>query len=124
MAKKTETLLCPRREELASEVFKLPETDSWRTEKNGIRTCSHCGSLHPDDFMKFVEYNAEIGPTDKSYKFYITAANDSVKGAGKFYTQHFQGTGLGANFRALIKQRNVNWGLPGYPYVALYVPVD
>lgn len=35
------------------------------------RTCSYCGSLHPQDFLDAAAAGAEITPTDKSYKAYI-----------------------------------------------------
>jgi hypothetical protein len=37
--------------------------------------CSFCGSMPPDDFMAAVKAGAEIGPTDKSYKFYVKWVN-------------------------------------------------
>jgi hypothetical protein len=33
--------------------------------------CSYCGSLSGEAFMALVKAGAEIGPTDKSYKFYV-----------------------------------------------------
>lgn len=33
--------------------------------------CSYCGSMSGEDFMEAVKNGAEIGPTDKSYKFYV-----------------------------------------------------
>jgi hypothetical protein len=44
--------------------------DEWREER-GYRSCSFCGSLHPDEFMQALEAGAEVGPTDKPYKAYI-----------------------------------------------------
>lgn len=34
-------------------------------------TCSACGSLSPEDFLKACEEGAKLGPTDKSYKVYV-----------------------------------------------------
>ena len=36
------------------------------------RGCSYCGSMSPDDFMQAVRDGAEIGPTDKNSKAYVT----------------------------------------------------
>lgn len=105
---------CPRRREGAF----TDGPDEWRDE-GGVRTCSFCGGLHPVDFLGLVRDGVEVGPTDKAYKFYVDEAR--VRGAGKFYTQHFEHGG-GSEFRALVADGKVNWGYPGYPYVALYVP--
>lgn len=44
--------------------------------------CSFCGSLPPDDFMEMVRGGAVVGPTDKSYKLYISKAlTDDEKSA-------------------------------------------
>lgn len=56
---------CPRRSPLRDDGRNL---DTWRSD----RTCSYCGSMHPDDFMQAIRDGKVIGPTDKSYKFYIT----------------------------------------------------
>lgn len=41
----------------------------WR---EGDRSCSYCGSMHPDDFMARLEAgDVEITPTDKNYKAYL-----------------------------------------------------
>lgn len=48
--------------------------DGW-TSRSGLVGqpigCSYCGSLPSDQFMEFVEQGYEVGPTDKSYKFYM-----------------------------------------------------
>jgi hypothetical protein len=37
-----------------------------------IRSCSFCGSIHPDDFMTLViDHGYVVGPTDKNYKVYL-----------------------------------------------------
>lgn len=78
--------------------FKAPMNGeaTWRTEPNGDRTCSYCGSLHPDDFLDIMEKYAAGTPgyrfslTDKSYKVY--AQRDGVENASqggiKFYGAH------------------------------------
>jgi hypothetical protein len=70
--------------------------DHWRTEKNGDRCCSFCGSLHPDDFMRLVTQAAEDGsdvqiePSDKSYKVYVSRPSvpNASEGGIKFYKWH------------------------------------
>ena len=59
-------MLCPRREEGPTS-FKLPAEDHWRENE----TCSFCGSLNPEAFMRHAEAGAKLGPTDKSYKVYV-----------------------------------------------------
>lgn len=50
-------------------------------------TCSYCGSLNPEAFMKFIEANElSLIPTDKPYKVYIEGP--ALEGRGKFYFWH------------------------------------
>jgi hypothetical protein len=37
--------------------------------------CTFCGSMPPDEFMTAVKAGAEVGPTDKSYKLYVSWPN-------------------------------------------------
>lgn len=73
------------------------DNPTWRDEKDGTRTCSYCGSLHPQDFLDIVwrythgEEGYEFSTTDKGwYKFY--ANRPGVRNAGdggiKFYWRH------------------------------------
>lgn len=71
--------------------------DHWRTEPNGDRTCSYCGSWHPDDLIAFLPIATDpaqkeeyINPSTKSYKLYIqrSAVKNASEGAIKFYTWH------------------------------------
>lgn len=42
---------------------------------NQVRTCSYCGSMHPDDLMVGVRDGTfVVGPTDKNYKAYVGLA--------------------------------------------------
>lgn len=63
--------VCPRRVEDGrgpGTPFTGSKMDVWGKD----RTCSYCGSLHPDDFMaKAASGEIELGPTDKNYKVYI-----------------------------------------------------
>ncbi|GAA0719783.1 hypothetical protein Drose_06080 [Dactylosporangium roseum] len=52
--------------------------DHWADSGHGLvgqaqagRSCSFCGSLHPDDFMRLVAEGWIVGPTDKAYKAYF-----------------------------------------------------
>ena len=56
----TEQHLCPRRKEIGNNLektFKVPKYDTWREQNNanGLRTCSWCGSVHPDDLSDLIE---------------------------------------------------------------------
>jgi hypothetical protein len=35
------------------------------------RTCSYCGSMHPEDLFTALQAGARLGITDKLYKFYV-----------------------------------------------------
>lgn len=63
---------CPRGGGL--ELSNYPKTDFWRDDN----TCSYCGSMHPDDFMKLVEAGEKLVPTDKNYKVYVMVPNEKV----------------------------------------------
>lgn len=66
-------LPCPRRAESPIAVTS-PETDRWRDDK----TCSYCGSLNPEVFMRLAAAGNKIIPTDKNYKAYIEVDNALV----------------------------------------------
>lgn len=94
-------ITCPRR---MSEIgpWKYEENlDEWFFELNGDRTCSFCGSLHPDDFINICQkiVNREPGysldHSDKSYKVYVRQPNisNASQGGIKFYKQHVEATG-------------------------------
>jgi hypothetical protein len=56
---------CGRR---TSNVMTAVNQDTWREDG----TCSYCGSLNPDTFMRRVEDGTVfLGPTDKGYKVYV-----------------------------------------------------
>lgn len=73
----TERQRCPRRDEIDQRA-EAGTPDHWRSD----RTCSYCGSLHPDDFMRRVSAGETIGTTTKTYKAYLDAP------WAKFYFQH------------------------------------
>ena len=72
---------CPRRVEGLQ--YDVENADLWIKKSKGFRTCSYCGSLHPDDFMRSVLEGVVLEVTDKDYKVYLY-----VFGHSKFYFQH------------------------------------
>ena len=103
---------CPRRYvELIAEPG-LPDT--WQN-KGVVRTCSYCGSLHPEAFMKLATEGSELGPTDKNYKVYIKAPLLDVA-MPKFYFQHLPYEDR-RNFLDLLNTRKLNIDYPGHFYV-------
>jgi hypothetical protein len=87
IAKEGESHRCSRRDESFRGITEENETpDVWSKRHGEYRTCSYCGSLHPEDFEKLVDQSIEdegqtqIEWTSKGYKIY---ANNN-----KFYTQH------------------------------------
>ena len=62
---------CPRRTGELGPWSRNTGEDKWRTDRDGTRTCSFCGSLHPEDFFKAIKEGCELGPTDKNYKVYV-----------------------------------------------------
>lgn len=87
---------CPRRDRdpLFSEVPGQP--DHWRQLPNGDRTCSFCGSLHPEDFERLVQEaakndtNVRLEMSDKPYKIYVrqSGVSNASEGGIKFYLHH------------------------------------
>lgn len=71
------------------------QPDTWDWGPDGNRTCSYCGSIHPDDLMKICRLALEddryaIEGTTKSYKVYVRQPHvrNASEGAIKFYKQH------------------------------------
>jgi hypothetical protein len=69
--------------------------DTWDMGPDGSRTCSYCGSIHPDDLMRLchlalTDERYEIQGTGKSYKFYVRqpGVRNAGDGAIKFYMAH------------------------------------
>lgn len=90
---------CPDRGEISSTVFKYHDDrefpDSWNYGADGNRTCSYCGSIHPDDLEKILELSKTdsrygVEGTTKSYKCYVRQPNvrNAGEGAIKFYGWH------------------------------------
>lgn len=92
----TDPHLCPDRASSLAAI-KFPGPDSWDVMPNKDRTCSFCGSLHPDDFLRLVEAAADPGkpdhrldPTTKGYKWYVNqpGVDNALQGGIKFYNWH------------------------------------
>ncbi len=69
--------------------------DTWDFGPDGNRTCSYCGSIHPDDLMAIcrkvlTDDRYSIEGTTKSYKVYVRqpGVRNASEGAIKFYKQH------------------------------------
>lgn len=70
---------------------------TWRTEKDGTRTCTYCGSLHPEDFVDILYGYIErkegyyFSTTDKGgWKYYanLPGCRNAGDGGMKFYGNH------------------------------------
>jgi hypothetical protein len=96
---------CARR----SEPFIVePAEDYWRCD----RTCSYCGSMHPEDMLSGIALGMKVVPTDKTYKVYV---GDNLK----FYFQHFNEEQQNTFIEMLNSQR-VTIGYPERFYVTPY----
>ncbi len=69
--------------------------DTWDLGPDGNRTCSYCGSIHPDDLMvicakTLTDRRYGVEGTDKSYKLYVRqpGVRNAGQGAIKFYQCH------------------------------------
>lgn len=86
---------CGRRVESWMGETNDPLPDTWDIGPDGNRTCSYCGSIHPDDLIQIcrkVESNPgyAIEGTTKSYKVYVRqpGVRNASEGAIKFYMAH------------------------------------
>lgn len=86
--------------------------DSWNGEAPA-RTCSFCGSLHPDDVLAAIENGGRVVPTDKNYKMYLDAP--SVGPHLKVYFQHFEEKHKDRLIEA-CNAGKVTFAVPGYFY--------
>lgn len=72
----------------------------WRAaDERGFRTCSHCGSIHPEDLLRALQAGSQLECADMKYgwphKFYVHGVPSSdLQSAGsgwaKWYTTHLQ----------------------------------
>ena len=92
----TEATICPRREENRTapirpngddKVLPPSELDEWSTDRwkdwpaslgTAPRSCSYCGSIHPDDAIRLIQSGWEIEPTTKCYKWYINTPGSKL----------------------------------------------
>lgn len=124
---------CPRRVEdggfgvasvdaLGDDALDRWEIRSWPDApgiiNSGVRACSYCGSMHPDDFMQAILDGHEVGPTDKSYKAYLEYV-PSRESRGKFYFQHLSDDQR-REFIELLNAGAMNVGYPGHFYALPY----
>ena len=87
--------------------FKITEPH-WRDD----RTCSYCGSAHPDDFMAAVEAGKTLTPTDKDYKAYCDGLTNPAQ---KFYFYHLSEEQMRA-FVDLLNANKITFAFPGHFY--------
>lgn len=106
---------CPRRMEGGP--WKLEENqDSWNSTGSGP-SCSFCGSLHPDRFMELARGGWTVGPTDKTYKVYLSSPEgEGDRKEAKFYFQHLS-VQQQDEFIDLVNSRSMKIGYPGHFYV-------
>lgn len=82
------------------------------------RTCSFCGSWHPDEFLAFLDkviqtqakdYRIEI--SDKKYKIYITRprVHNACEGAIKFKTHHLSKEQYQNNYLKINEAHKLSW---------------
>ena len=134
-----QTHICPRRAEIGDHsIFKYPTTDSWNVgsslapyhESPDFHSCSYCGSLHPDEFLYYLEQGWYLVPTDKNYKAYLgkpvepptTLLNNITidhHDAGKFYFQHLN-PDQRDRFINIYNDRKCKVAYPGYLYTLPY----
>jgi len=134
----TDKEYCPRSVENGGgpdSTFKPPMNGemTWR-EDDG--SCSYCGSVNPDVLMERLEAGTvEVGPTDKSYKIYLTPLDGKEfkqaygDGEGnivvrdhpqaKFYFQHLSDEQQ-TRFIELLNEKKIVIGMPGHFYVLPY----
>lgn len=113
---------CPRR----LEVPFLPEDKSkdWWHQRGSHRSCSYCGSMHPDDLFAAIEAKGTVTGTDKNYKIYCDVpATETAPAAShvKFYFQHLDAAGQDRfielyNSKAMVLEPR--FGLYRAPYFA------
>jgi hypothetical protein len=86
-----------------------PGPDLWvRSPRDEYHHCSYCGSLHPETFLKYVREGVKIGPTDKSYKFYIDLP-------GNHQLHPAPGAAVQQGVLRVVLQQGDQLGRPGLP---------
>lgn len=101
--------LCPDHARVPSvftasvDVTKNPNPDRWDKDEYGVRDCSYCGSIHPDDLISLLrEYGFKvIERSDKSYKWYIHIPG---RRQYKYYRSHDESSDFVNKYNALIDE--------------------
>lgn len=105
---------CPRRLSDLGPWERGENLDEWHItldyKDRVLRTCSFCGSLHPDDFMERMKNGETVGPTDKNYKAYLGGS-----GGPKFYYQHLS-IEQRREFVECLNDKRMVLGDPGHFY--------
>lgn len=103
---------CPRQRNEATLEVQLDHKSHWRADG----TCSYCGSMNNDEFMRRLELgDVEVGPTDKAYKVYVSNRGGEPIKAIKFYFQHLTNDQT-RRFVELANGGMIAMGFPGYFY--------
>lgn len=101
---------CPRRAKTGMDRDNSPlrhggrDLDRWRKD----RTCSYCGSMHPDDLMQAIRDGKVIGPTDKSYKFYVSEPLTEDERADRRQQQIGRYVGMGLTTEQATEQADAD----------------
>ncbi|AVT76627.1 hypothetical protein RPPS3_25640 [Rhodopseudomonas palustris] len=103
--------LCPRRSDGAPASF-AKRRDWWLKRQDEQRSCSYCGSMHPDDLFAAINAGAELVPTDKDYKLYVRNGDARQE---EFYFQHFTAEQQ-LRFIDLYNKKRLKLAFPGHFY--------
>lgn len=112
-----EKLICPERKNVPHQADK--PSDNWRVMPNGDRTCSFCGSLHPDDYMRLLKLAADEAShvtceraSGKAYKWYVDQPGvlNASEGGIKFYTWHIPNDAWAADATEVQRAANALYG--------------
>jgi len=108
---------CPRRSHRSTP---QRSEDTWQSRNifqdvDLNKSCSFCGSLHPQSFLDLIERGAELIPTDKSYKAYVAFNATKVK----FYFEHLSREDIN-RYIELSEKGKINFGYPGFFYKKPY----
>jgi hypothetical protein len=89
---------------------------TWRpsTAEREHRTCSYCGSAHPQDLLVILEAGGTLGGSDWKYgwphKFYVKGSKGEH--LGKFYAEHIEDEGYSDDaLRTLLEQIEKHAGI-------------
>jgi hypothetical protein len=87
---KLERMTCPS-EMLIPAQFNIgsdqpKQTSYWRNMPEGVRLCSYCGSIHPDDLIKLLRLHGLgiLEASTKDYKWYVSVNGHTFK----YYRAH------------------------------------